>query len=421
MMLLRVSGVRSLLLLWGLTVANRWRTPVALLHRIGEYGRGNFCFCLLLDQVSIRFGTVVLVVVSLVYLYRLGYMGGDKVRRKFFILLSLFVGRMVLLIFSGDLLRMFLAWEGLGVRSFLLVVYYNNHARASSGIITLISNRLGDVCFLLGLGAMMGFGEFTFLCSDLGGSVIFFFACVSKRAQWPLCGWLPAAMAAPTPVSALVHSSTLVTAGAYLLFRFEGVELMVMRWVVVVPLVTMFLARVRALVSYDLKRMVAMSTLSHISIISWAVLSGYGGFAFFHLLRHALFKSLLFLCAGAMIQEVGHSQDVRVIGGVFLSNPIFGIGLFYSRLNMAGVPLLSGYDSKEVIMRGVLLRRVQEGELRLVFGGLAMLFRGAYAFRLLFMLGGSCYGGVVCRSRRLRVVAGVPVMVLTVLSFLVGK
>lgn len=107
-----------------------------------------------------------LIVVFFVYNYRLGYMGGDKTSRKFYGILSVFVGRIILLIFSGDLLRIFLAWEGLGVRSFLLVVYYNNHARASSGIITIISNRLGDVCFLLGLGVTFGGGDFRFLFSE---------------------------------------------------------------------------------------------------------------------------------------------------------------------------------------------------------------------------------------------------------------
>ncbi len=124
-------------------------------------------------------------------------------------------------------------------------------------------------------------------------------------------------MAAPTPVSALVHSSTLVTAGAYLLFRFERVELLTIRWVILIPLATMFFATLRALVRYDLKRIVAISTLSHIGLIRWAVLAGYERFAFFHLVRHALFKSLLFLCAGIIIRRVGHRQDIRLIGGVF--------------------------------------------------------------------------------------------------------
>lgn len=210
-------------------MVSRWGGPFIFLQRIADVGRGGFCFGVLVDGARVSFRGVVLVVVALVYLYSLGYIGEDYIRRKFYFVLSAFVGRMMLLIFSGDLVRIFLAWEGLGVRSFLLVVYYNNHPRASSGIITLVRNRVGDVCFLLGLRRMIGWGEFCFLGSDVGGRALFFLACISKRAQWPLCGWLPAAMAAPTPVSALVHSSTLVTAGAYLLFRFEGVELEVIR------------------------------------------------------------------------------------------------------------------------------------------------------------------------------------------------
>lgn len=155
-----------------------------------------------------------------------------------------------------------------------------------------------------------------------------------------------------------------------------------------IPLVTIFLARVSALVSYDLKRMVAMSTLRHIGVIRWAVLGGYERLAFFHLIRHALFKSLLFLCAGVIIQRRGHSQDIRVIGGVLKGSPVFGVGLLFASLNMVGFPLIRGYDSKEMIVGWILRARVQGEELHLILGVLGLVFGGAYAFRFLFLLGG---------------------------------
>lgn len=249
----------------------------------------------------------------------------------------------------------------------------------------------------------------------------FFFACVSKRAQWPLCGWLPAAIAAPTPVSALVHSSTLVTAGAYLLFRFEEVELVTMERFVLVPVITIFLARLRAFVSYDLKRMVAISTLSHIAFICWAVLRGYQRLAFFHLLRHALFKSLLFLCAGVLIQEAGHSQDIRLIGNTMGEHPIYGVGLIYARVSMIGLPLLSGYDSKESVAGGVLFSRIQREELGYVLGVLTLVFRGGYSSRVLVFLIKGGKGRVCLTSGNSNVKMFFPVILLLFTGMILGK
>ena len=360
-----------------------------------------------------------LLVVLLVYTYSLGYIGDDYMRKKFYGVLAIFAGRIILLIFSGDLIRMFLAWEGLGIRSFLLVVYYNNHRRASSGIITIVRNRLGDVSFLLGLSLILGYGDLYFFCAEGWSCGFFFFACVAKRAQWPLCGWLPAAIAAPTPVSALVHSSTLVTAGGYLLLRFEGMEVDFINWVVVISVLTIFLARVGALVRFDLKRTVAMSTLCHMAFVVGAVLGGYGSLAIFHLLRHALFKSLLFLCAGIIIQEVGHRQDIRLIGNVMKSQPVIGMGLFYARVRIIGVPLLSGFYSKEAIRGGLMFFGVQGGEFVYVLVGLTLLARRGYAAHLLLVAGGGS-GSSVVRYRNGRLVIIIPVVVLVSSRLLLG-
>nr|QUG10614.1 NADH dehydrogenase subunit 5 [Hydroides norvegica] len=360
--------------------------PVLYLQQFGDFFGGFLCFGFLVDSTSLSFGGVVGLVSVAVYFYSMGYMGGDLVSRKFFSLVFIFISSMFLLIFSADFMSMFLAWEGLGVSSFLLVVYYNNHASAASGIITMMSNRVGDVCFLLGLGSTFAGGDFSFLFSEGWGCGFFFLACVAKSAQWPLCGWLPAAMAAPTPVSALVHSSTLVTAGGYLLFRFESVELAILESVLIVPVVTMLLASLSALVSYDLKRMVAMSTLSHIALICWAILGGYESLAFFHLLSHALFKSLLFLCAGVLIQSVGHSQDIRLMGGSFEGHFICSVGLLYSSTSMMGMPLFGGYDSKELVMSGIMLSGLQGEELLFLLGVFTLVFSGGYALRLMAML-----------------------------------
>ena len=355
-------------------------------QQVSDFFGGFLCLGFLVDSTRLSFGGVVGLVRVVVYFYRLGYIGGDQIRRKFFRLVFIFVRRMFILIFSGDLLTIFLGWEGLGVSSFLLVIYYRNHARVSSGIITIIRNRVGDVFFLLGLGSLYMGGEVRFLFSEAWGCGFFFFACVAKRAQWPLCGWLPAAIAAPTPVSALVHSSTLVTAGGYLLFRFEGVELIVLDSLLLIPLTTILLARLGALVRYDLKRLVAISTLRHIALICWAILGGYERLAFFHLVIHALFKSLLFLCAGVLIQGAGHSQDIRLMGGSFERHLICKIGLLYSRVRIIGLPLLGGYDSKELVMGGILLSGIQNREFSFLLGRLIMFFRGGYAFRLIGLL-----------------------------------
>ena len=251
----------------------------------------------------------------------------------------------------------------MGLTSFLLVVYYQSASAARAGLVTALMNRVGDVAIILRIGAFVYCGGWHMAVLDycwfcVGLLVI---AGMTKSAQFPFCRWLPLAMAAPTPVSALVHSSTLVTAGVYLLVRLYPVFAGVV-WVHDVLLavggVTMFLAGVAAFVDCDFKKVVAYSTLSQLGVIIVRLGLGLPGLSFFHLLAHAMFKALLFVCVGAVIHVRGHVQDVRSLGDLGRRGPFVQRGMILSELALCGFPFLRGFYSKDVILEQ---RFVSEG------------------------------------------------------------
>lgn len=246
-------------------------------------------------------------------------MQGEPIKTSFAFVVFLFVISMIFLIVRPNLLRVILGWDGLGLVSFLLVVYYSNFKSFGAGIITCLRNRIGDGAILIAIGWMLSQIDFTFIfyknfSLEMGVVARFVvLAAITKRAQIPFSAWLPAAMAAPTPVSALVHSSTLVTAGVYLLIRFYPVISSVWARQVLffVGSLTMIISRVGALYETDLKKIIALSTLRQLGLIIIALAAGFCILAFFHLLTHALFKACLFLCAGGVIHLYGGSQDIR--------------------------------------------------------------------------------------------------------------
>nr|WBR65264.1 NADH dehydrogenase subunit 5 [Daphnia galeata] len=326
-----------------------------------SFGGGsiNFSLTLLMDWVSCSFLTVVLCISSNVVWYSKSYMGGDGDANRFILLVLGFVVSMVILIISPNIFSILLGWDGLGLISYCLVIYYPSKKSNSAGMITVLSNRVGDVCVLLSIAWFVVLGDFNFSTWSLGGdltslmilSFLVMVAALTKSAQIPFSAWLPAAMAAPTPVSALVHSSTLVTAGVYLLIRFSfllgelGSSVLMF-----ISLMTMFMSGVVAIFECDLKKIIALSTLSQLGMMMFAISLGLYQVAFFHLLSHALFKALLFLCAGVLIHGVGSTQDVRYFGGLVKNFPLVSVCMNLANFSLCGIPFMSGFYSKDLIV-----------------------------------------------------------------------
>nr|QWQ55671.1 NADH dehydrogenase subunit 5 [Microconema clavata] len=320
----------------------------------------------LFDWMSLLFMSFVLFISSLVIFYSEEYMYGDLVINRFVILVLMFVLSMMFLIVSPNLISILLGWDGLGLVSYCLVIYYQNVKSYSAGMLTALSNRIGDVALLMAIAWMLNFGSWNYIyylevmkgssvMSVIAGLVIL--AAMTKSAQIPFSSWLPAAMAAPTPVSALVHSSTLVTAGVYLLIRFNVVivENSLGKFMLLISGLTMFMAGLGANFEYDLKKIIALSTLSQLGLMMSILSMGFPKLAFFHLLTHALFKALLFMCAGSVIHNMKNSQDIRFMGGLCIQMPLTVICFNVSNLALCGMPFLAGFYSKDLILEVVSL------------------------------------------------------------------
>nr|WDE73808.1 NADH dehydrogenase subunit 5 [Stenopelmatus sp.] len=318
----------------------------------------------LFDWMSLLFMSFVLFISSLVIFYSDEYMGGDLTINRFIILVLMFVLSMMFLIISPNLISILLGWDGLGLVSYLLVIYYQNVKSYNAGMLTALSNRIGDVALLMAIAWMLNFGSWNYIyyldvmsnSSEmlLIGSLVLL-AAMTKSAQIPFSSWLPAAMAAPTPVSALVHSSTLVTAGVYLLIRFNAIIVnnYLGSFLLLMGGLTMFMAGLGANYEFDLKKIIALSTLSQLGLMMSILAMGFYKLAFFHLLTHALFKALLFMCAGAIIHNLKNSQDIRSMGGLVKHMPLTSACFNVSNLALCGMPFLAGFYSKDLILETV--------------------------------------------------------------------
>nr|UIR97932.1 NADH dehydrogenase subunit 5 [Cyphoderus sp.] len=346
---------------------------------------------LLIDWMSLTFMGLVSLISSMVLMYSTYYMSGDKFLIRFIMLVNLFVLSMMLMVISPNLVSILLGWDGLGLVSYCLVIYYQNIKSANAGMLTILSNRVGDVAILLGISWMVSFGSWNFysisIISDKGILMFLSFmvilAAMTKSAQIPFSAWLPAAMAAPTPVSALVHSSTLVTAGVYLLIRFHNIigELW---FIFLIGVLTMFMSGLGANFETDLKKIIALSTLSQLGVMMMVLGMGFWELSFFHLLSHALFKSLLFLCAGVFIHSVSDIQDIRLMGGFSLMLPVSSLFFIGCSLSLCGIPFMSGFYSKDLILEVYELGFMNDFMFILIF--LGTFFTVTYSVRLSYYL-----------------------------------
>nr|QHD47894.1 NADH dehydrogenase subunit 5 [Niponiella limbatella] len=365
---------------------------------------GMIVMTFLFDWMSLIFMGFVLFISSLVIYYSEEYMVGDLNINRFILLVLMFVLSMMFLIISPNLISILLGWDGLGLVSYLLVIYYQNVKSYNAGMLTALSNRIGDVALLLAIAWMLNFGSWNYIyylevskfsleMSIIGSLVVL--AAMTKSAQIPFSSWLPAAMAAPTPVSALVHSSTLVTAGVYLLIRFN--VLLTGNWLgdflLLFAGLTMFMAGLGANFEFDLKKIIALSTLSQLGLMMSILAMGFPVLAFFHLLTHALFKALLFMCAGAIIHNMSDSQDLRFMGGLVVHMPLTSSCLNLSNLALCGMPFLAGFYSKDLILEVVSLNYLNFFSFLLYFVSTGLTV--CYSLRLVYY---SMSGGFNCNS-----------------------
>nr|WKU83980.1 NADH dehydrogenase subunit 5 [Mallota florea] len=323
----------------------------------------------LFDWMSLMFMSFVLFISSLVIYYSKEYMSSDININRFIMLVLLFIFSMMMLIISPNLVSILLGWDGLGLVSYCLVIYFNNVKSFNAGMLTALLNRIGDVALLMAIAWMLNYGSWNyiyyleFMKNDkemiVVGSLVML-AAMTKSAQIPFSSWLPAAMAAPTPVSALVHSSTLVTAGIYLLIRFNLllVNTFMAQLLLLLAGLTMFMSGLGANFEFDLKKIIALSTLSQLGLMMMILSMGYEKLAFFHLLTHALFKALLFMCAGAIIHNMNNSQDLRLMGGLSMYMPLTSACFNVANLALCGMPFLAGFYSKDLILEVVSLNMV---------------------------------------------------------------
>lgn len=341
------------------------------------------------DYISLLFFSFISLISRVVFFYSHFYLGLSSllmrfyyINNRFFLILASFVFSIIFLVFSGSWFTVLLGWDGLGLTSFLLVIFYNSRSSLVSGVITFLTNRLGDCFFILSFMYFYFSGGFNLsFLSDF--SFLFFLfillGCRTKRAQVPFSSWLPAAMAAPTPVSSLVHSSTLVTAGVFILIRFNYLLEKLNYFILFFSLSTLLLGGVCALVEIDFKKVVAMSTLRQLGFIFFSIGSGFYSLTFLHMIFHALFKSRLFLSTGRLINSLGGGQDSRFFGRINIS---FFSKLFFviSCLRLVGFPFSLGFYSKDIILGGSL---IHIGFFFNLFFFLGCIFTVSYSCRLL--------------------------------------
>jgi NADH-quinone oxidoreductase subunit L len=368
-------------------------------------------FALYLDQLSLVMLLVVTGVGFLIHIYSVGYMWDDPGYYRFFAYLNLFMFFMLTLVLAGNYLQMFIGWEGVGLASYLLIgFWFTKDSAASAGKKAFIVNRIGDFGFLIGLFLMIQhFGSLNFtqvfaqvqpIAPETAGAglltaigILLMVGACGKSAQIPLYVWLPDAMEGPTPVSALIHAATMVTAGVYMVARshmiFERAP-MALTVVAVIGTLTALFAATIGITQTDIKKVLAYSTVSQLGYMFMAC--GVGAFSagIFHLMTHAFFKGLLFLAAGSVIHAVGGEQDMRKMGGLKTYIPITFTTMLIATLAISGIPPLAGFWSKDEI----LWKAYEANWVYWLIGAITALITSFYMFRLLFMTFWGDYKGI---------------------------
>lgn len=354
-------------------------------------------FEFLVDPLSSLFLLIITGIGFLIHIYSIGYMSHDEGFARFFTYLNLFVFFMLLLVLGSNYLIMFVGWEGVGLCSYLLIgFWFKNNAYNNAARKAFVMNRIGDLGFLLGIILVfITFGSISynevFLKAGTASTgvittiaLLLFVGAMGKSAQIPLYTWLPDAMAGPTPVSALIHAATMVTAGIYMIVRsnvFYSISEVASETVAIVGVVTALFAATIGLFQNDIKKILAYSTVSQLGLMFLALGVGAYSSAVFHVTTHAFFKALLFLGAGSVIHAMGGEQDIRKMGGLSGKIKITFITMLMGTIAISGLPPFSGFFSKDEI----LAHTYEHSPLLWMFGMIASMLTAFYMFRLLFL------------------------------------
>jgi len=356
-------------------------------------GSGEIVITFILDFMSLMFLGLVRLIAGRVVLYSSSYMSGEVYFSRFQLVLIRFIGSIYLLILRPNTIRLLLGWDGLGVTSYLLVIFYQRPKSYNAGIITALTNRIGDVGLLVIVGISVSMGSWRYIYYSFetrvfrgGLIIILILSACTKRAQVPFSSWLPAAMAAPTPVSALVHSSTLVTAGVFLLIRFNVLLCNLRsRWFLCFGgALTIIIAGLSAINEIDIKKIIALSTLRQLGVIIITLGANIPLLSFFHLLSHAYFKAILFMCAGSIIHRISDYQDIRTMRLAMARSPLTLSVFFTANLRLSGLPFLRGFFSKDLVLEAITMM----GPSLIIFFALFLgtLLTVAYSCRVTFLL-----------------------------------
>jgi NADH-quinone oxidoreductase subunit L len=392
---------------------------------------------LYLDALSLVMVLVVTVVGFLIHLYSAEYMMEDEDYSRFFAYMNLFVAAMLTLVLADNLVVLYIGWEGVGLCSFLLIgFWYREPENVRAAIKAFIMTRIGDVGLIIGLFLLfntLGTLQIREVMNQasqnwavgstiaVAAAALILTGALGKSAQLPLQAWLPDAMAGPTPVSALIHAATMVTAGVYLIARMNvlfSLAPVVQHAVAIIGVVTLLLAGFSALTQSDIKRVLAYSTISQIGYMFLGLGVGAWSAAMFHFMTHAFFKSLLFLAAGSIILAAGHEQNMFKLGGIRKRLPLTFWTFLVGSASLASVPLVTdGFYSKDMILFSAWAS--EKGSVWLWAGGMVgVLLTTLYTFRMIFL---TCFGEArTPLTHRSGVIVGIPLIVLAILSVVVG-
>jgi len=356
----------------------------------------------LFDSLTVSMLIPVLYVSTLVHIYSISYMSEDPHNQRFFSYLSLFTFFMLILVTGSNYLIMFIGWEGIGVSSYLLINFWYTRVQANkSAILAFTMNRVGDMSLSIAFFSIFWvFGNLDYssvfsLSPYINESIIstiglfLLLAAMGKSAQIGLHGWLPGSMEGPTPVSALIHAATLVTAGVYLLMRssplieYGSTALLVIMWI---GSITAFFAASSGLLQNDLKRIIAFSTISQMGYLFMAVGLSQYNVALFHLVNHAFFKALLFLAAGSVIHAMADQQDIRRLGGLIKFLPFTYTSILIGSLSLMALPWLTGFYSKDLIIELAYSQYKFSGQAAYWLGTITAIFTAFYSFRLISLV-----------------------------------
>jgi len=348
---------------------------------------------IILNWERILYSSIVILISANVLKFSKHYISLDPNKLRFTYIVLIFITSINLLIYIPNIICLLIGWDGLGITSFILVIYYNNERSLRARILTILINRLGDAFMLLSIAITLNIGDWTIIRVKTNIKlnnlqlIGILTAAITKRAQIPYSRWLPAAIAAPTPVSALVHSSTLVTAGIFLMHRFFNIiikSFIAQSILIISGILTTLIASIRAIYENDIKKIIALSTLSQLGLITTCLGVCLPNLTFLHMSTHALFKALLFITAGSLISINHHNQDLRTYGQYFNLSPITASSILISTTALAGIPFMSGYYSKHAIIEWTNIISINLAVYTILL--LAVIITAYYSVRLIIFI-----------------------------------